>query len=377
MFNVRDSHQLIDRSQTYVLDRKCVTIHSSDRDVNKWPYSNHFEVTLPQALHNVQSMRLLEIQVPSNYYSFSNELQNTKFKFRFSTVSTAWSTSSIPAIYTILNNAGDFEITIQNGFYDPDEIASEIQNRMNKAITDYLFDNGVTYVYDKFVVANDKAGMKIFFGNTIDSFVLLFSERMEYTLQQCEQATAWERYTQWGFPFFVGFEKDDYTSITSNDELFFFYKSADPWLTYSDDPSSNSVYYVEAPFIYRLFGENTIYMELEKYNTIDEIVPFSQSTNSTYNNDYSGRVNSAFAKIPITILPYGQVFDSRNGFLQNVTHFDPPVEKIQKVKVKFRNHVGILVDFQDLPINFTIEFNMLKNEIGKDYKLRIPFAYTL
>ena len=31
-------------ADTYVLDKKCVTIHSNDRDIKKWPYSNNFEV---------------------------------------------------------------------------------------------------------------------------------------------------------------------------------------------------------------------------------------------------------------------------------------------------------------------------------------------
>ena len=43
-YNVNNEHQLIRRQNTYVLDRKLVTIHSEDRDTSKWPNSNHFEV---------------------------------------------------------------------------------------------------------------------------------------------------------------------------------------------------------------------------------------------------------------------------------------------------------------------------------------------
>ena len=50
--NTNNNHQLISRQQTFVLDRKLVTIHSNDRDVNKWPFSNHFEVQLPEAINN-------------------------------------------------------------------------------------------------------------------------------------------------------------------------------------------------------------------------------------------------------------------------------------------------------------------------------------
>ena len=64
-FNVNNEHQLIRRQNTYVLDRKLVTIHSEDRDINKWAHPNHFEVELPESLTNVQSMRLVEIELPN------------------------------------------------------------------------------------------------------------------------------------------------------------------------------------------------------------------------------------------------------------------------------------------------------------------------
>ena len=66
MFNVNTSRPLIPREQTYVLDRKLVTIHSDDRDIKKWPFSNHFEIELPQIMENVESMRLVECNLPIN-----------------------------------------------------------------------------------------------------------------------------------------------------------------------------------------------------------------------------------------------------------------------------------------------------------------------
>ena len=68
---------LISREQNYVLDRKLLTIHSEDRDITKWPNANEFEIVLPQQLLNIQSMRLVEIEVPSKLYVFSNLYQNT------------------------------------------------------------------------------------------------------------------------------------------------------------------------------------------------------------------------------------------------------------------------------------------------------------
>ena len=51
----------------------------------------------------------------------------------------------------------------------------------------------------------------------------------------------------------------------------------------------------------------------EKYNSMDEIAPYSENTSALFNNDYHGKVKSAFAKIPITSKAFNQVFDSRNS----------------------------------------------------------------
>ena len=78
---VNQNHPLIPRQQTYVLDRKLISFHSVDRDIKQWPFGNHFEITLPTPLENIQSMRLVNISLPSNQYVFSNEYQNTKLQF--------------------------------------------------------------------------------------------------------------------------------------------------------------------------------------------------------------------------------------------------------------------------------------------------------
>ena len=82
-FIVQNTHPLIQREQTYVLNRKLVSIHSEDRDYVKWPNSNHFGIDLGQGYHNVESIRLVDYSFPSNNYTFSNEYQNTKLSFKY------------------------------------------------------------------------------------------------------------------------------------------------------------------------------------------------------------------------------------------------------------------------------------------------------
>ena len=88
-------------------------------------------------------------------------------------------------------------------------------------------------------------------------------------------------------------------------------------------------------------------------------------------------MNSAFAKNTGYHTSAWETYESRNGFLQNVTIFDPPLERISKLKFLFRYHDGRLVDFQDNPINFTLELHKLRNEIQHTETVRVPPLYTL
>ena len=60
-----------------------------------------------------------------------------------------------------------------------------------------------------------------------------------------------------------------------------------------------------------------------------------------------------------------------------ISQYHPPIDKIKKAKFKFRYHDGRLVDFKDNNFNFTIAFNQLKDEIARDYVVRVPEEYRL
>ena len=76
-------------------------------------------------------------------------------------------------------------------------------------------------------------------------------------------------------------------------------------------------YILLSPNFPKLEGEQVIYMEVEKYNTYDEICPFPTQTNSMFSNTYCGRVNSAFAKIPLLNGPSPD--GSRTFLIQEMT----------------------------------------------------------
>ena len=341
-----NSKPLINREQNYVLDRKLVTVHSEDRDITKWPNSNSFEIMLPEQLLNVQSMRLIQATLPAIFFTFNNDYQNTKFIFTLSSV--------------------EHTVTIQDGFYTPTQLALELTNKMSQAVT------GFTVFYDEV--------MNIFwFGHTTSAFNLNFDQQVAYDISNCEQPIVWNNHSKWGLPYYLGFQKLTYNSTLATPNIV----GADIVPSNINLPTANVIgitNFITAPLSFTLLGETCIYLEVDKYNYYDELYPYNESTNHTKqlfsNNAYAGKVNSAFAKIPIRPFTNDYSDDSRTIFLLNMVHYDPPIERIARLKFKFRFHDGRLVNFQNFPFDFTIEFNSLRNEIEKKYTVRVP-AYVL
>ena len=117
-------------------------------------------------------------------------------------------------------------------------------------------------------------------------------------------------------------------------------------------------------------GKTCVYMELEKYNQIDELEPNPINTNATHNNRFSGRVNSSFAVIPI--FDDNEKYSYQSDGNSSLSYFSPPIEQIPKIKVKFRYHDSTLVNFQDKELHFRLEFNTLTNEQKRDMTIHVP-----
>lgn len=351
-YNLGNHKPLINRDQTYVLDRKLITIHSEDRDISKWKFSNNFEIILPEPIHNVQSLRLIEVGMPSNLYTFSNKYQNTKLRIT-------------------LNGIPQKTIEINEGFYTPEQLANELTNKINQAF------GGI-----KFNIFYNSITQKFWFGHTDTPFTLNFDEEIPYTFtdNDCAIQIIFNQYTNWGLPSYLGFGKEKYISTNLgvvNPKTFDYLPLPNTW---TNTNNVNILWAFESPKTINIMGDKCLYMDVEKYNTMDEMYPYTQSSNDVVNynfSGYSGKVNSSFAKIPINSSYDKIIFDSRTLFLNNFAHYEPPIERIVKLKFTFRFHDGRLVDFQNNNFDFTLEFNSLKNEIGKVYNVRVPNTYLI
>jgi hypothetical protein len=238
-------------------------------------------------------------------------------------------------------------------------MALELTNLMNQAVTDASFN-----------VFYDEVAHKFWFGSVSTPFTLNFDQQITYTLK-CPQPLMWNYYANWGLPYYLGFNKESYVATNAPSGVGFDWvcpTSTSPVLT----GGSNITYYVKAPMAFTLDGDTCIYMEVDKQNSMDEMYPYNQSTKAMFNNNaYDSKVNSAFAKIPIKPNDTRNL-DAKTLFLLNYVHYEPPLERLARLKFKFRFHDGRLVDFQNFPYDFAIELNMLRDEILKSYTVRVP-----
>jgi len=307
----------IQTNSNYVVSKKSLSIHSEDRDIYQWPDPSHFEISSPIEYKNVVSLRLNDIEIPSSYYVFSNINQNTKM--------------------TVTVIGITFILIITSGTYTYDQLVTELTNKLNQIVSKHIS------AYTHFKVTYNPINMKLLFTNDQDNFKFIFTNAESYDCESTTPILCYDNYTNWGLGSYLGFDKKIYTS------------------TYK-----NSTYSIEPEYTLNLYGDNYIYMELTYYNNIDEVAPYAYKSNASIHPKVGGKHNSAFAKIPL--FPHHSVsFSSRETYLSNIFFSDPPLERIQKFKIKLRHHDGRPVDFNNCNYTFTIEITMLKPDTIKPF----------
>jgi hypothetical protein len=390
---LKNDHPLIPREQTFSVNRKLITVHSEDRDINKWPNANHFELQLPQTYTNVETIALVEYSFPTYYYTFSNEAQNTKITFT-ANISMAGHGETDPVV-----------VTISPGFYSPTQLAAEMQNLLNLAVRAL---SPLLASYDNFRVFYDEVRQRLLFGNSEDPFTFVYNAPESYDEEPCyapctqaqvqttpspSATIRWNQYTNWGLGYNLGFVKclpsecdansafnanQATASAVTSSQRVNYVLTGNVWLTVAA-----TGYVLVPPNPPSLNGHSDMYVEIDKYNYLDEMQPYSAHTSSSRNNDYNGVVNAAFAKIPLRTKPtkivssleymYG---DEPQDTTQGFATFFPPLDKLSKLKFKFRYHDGTLVNFGGQNFSFTVALYTYRDEIARSKQLRAPFVLS-
>lgn len=327
------------------MSRKILTIHSEDRDINKWPNSNHFELTLPDNYKNIKEINLLNFNNTNNFYNISEFLLNNYLQVSTTDVNN-------PSIYII-----------PNGFYSPDQLAFLLTNLLS-------IDTSINVLYDsvqfKFLFISNQT-----FHLHFDQFI--------HTDRICDNANIVlntkniaDQYARWGIGYNLGFRDKKIYDASSNIRIdpdssvkslnFVNEFNTNPLINNLHDLSFDDLsttYFIYSDSIVDLNINNTIYMEIDNFNNNDQIVPYQYRSNYLYCNDYATRVNSFFAKILLN--------GTNNNNIITTTHSDGLIsfgnikcnriiDKLTKLKFKFRYHNNVLVDFNNINFNFTLEF---------------------
>jgi hypothetical protein len=391
-YNLNNDKQLIANSNQYYLEKKYVSIHSEDRNIFKYPNASLFEIELPQDYLNVQSVRLVSWSFPANYDVFSQFFSNLSMTFQITNaynpgefgVSDPLAEAIFAGLYSLINK--ELVITIQPGFYNPLQMARELTNKFNNAITLELtnfFTNTPAYNYaledfnntngyNRFNIVYDDVAQKLWFGNNADDFLLsndTQAEKQTTNFSDCgRMRLLLNKRFFWGLPGYLGFTQCPMSAIKSplGQVPRFFYSSDNNGIWLAPNLPNANVYFIEAPLKINFMGPAYFYMEIDGLNCIDETSPWSPTEFTQTTNETNGIVNSAFAKISIPTTPISQWFDQG---APSFKYFNPPAERIRKLRIKLRYHEGDLIEFGNFDYSFMLEFNILRPQSERKYTI--------
>jgi hypothetical protein len=417
VFNTNQNHPLIPSAQQYSFYKKYVSIHSEDRDIIKYPNASNFEIEMPEDLINVYTISLSNWSFPSNYDTFSSLNSNVIMTFNINNpynpglynLSSPYYSAIFKALF--INSSIDYTIIIQSGFYNPDQMVSELTNKFNYAvsqrISNFLQDTTSPYYdpitfpeffnqfessggYNNFVIVYNAVSQKIWFGNKSDGFILTnetqFNPNSVYDNHVCLNKNQIPNFSTWGLPANLGLTRNNITSINGstlqNNSLDpnlnivngvitprFYFGDVFPgdqgyWLLPNPYLPGSQVNWIECPNKINLMGSAYFYLELEGQNCIDETSPYNLSSFTSQTNQTNGIVNSSFAKIAVPTTPISQWFDRDS---MPYKEYMPPADRIRKLKIKIRYHNGQLVDFGIFDYSLMFEFTMLQPTQARSY----------
>jgi hypothetical protein len=336
--NSNNPHQIIQRENTYSLSKKYLTVHANDRDTTYYPNSNEFSIKCPQSYTNVQSIRLTEISFPNPINNFSEKLNNNQFHIDISN--------------------GDLSgvLEIPNGCYSGSQLS-----------------NTLTYLIQK-KFPNDASFISVY--NPMESKFLLLNNQ-KFSITHHDNTNCKEPLNNYslssntgkldrGFLYNIGFDLSGNKPLGSHDMSFANYFTENPNYTNTQYQACKS----QSTTKFR--NKQPIYMEIDKCNVYDELNPYPNGSNNLYNNNNNSSTNTAFIKISpspelLTNFEYNKSFEQLSNVM---VFFDPPLQRLQNLKFKFRYHDGCLVDLGRQDVNFTLEINELRNEIPKHLNIR-------
>jgi hypothetical protein len=357
--NVNSQHHVIQNNNNFVLDRKLITIHSNDRDYSKYPNANNFHIKLGSQFDNVQSVRLVDYQFPKKTYVFSDKYCNTKLVLYILgdisgiaiSTHTGFTDGEKKIILDNSNNKTKIdkkEITIPEGNYTGDELAKIINNNADVSCN-------YSDVEDKLFL----------YTNSNKKFFINFRHKPNYdNVNYAGQQEIFDQHTNWGIGYNMGFSKK---FIFSSNGIFSYQNNGEI------NEQLTGTHYVKSEHPILVSSDPMVYLDINKLNQLDEIVPYSGKTTSKYNNNSSYKNNGAFAKINLQ----NNDFASNPSKIKDIFYSDTPLKSLDRLELKVRYHDGRMVDFKNKEYSIVLEINCLRDKQFNGKTINVPSFYPL
>jgi len=392
-FNVNTNHPLIPNVQEYTYYQKFVTITSIDRDMIKFPNAAEFEIELPQDYLNVLSVML---QYPSFPYTpvFSSKNNNLQFSFKITDPYNPINNNVINPLQIEIyhglksNVENNYVITIEEGIYIGLQMATELTNKMNEAVTIYLQEylkeikstniNSFTF-YNEFKVAYNEVSNTLWFGNSSSNFTItnsnieLYGSNLQSTMNQCYNYSL-PTFKYWGLPAYLGFTRCDAkaSSLPKGELPRFYYKTGDDsyWLPENTLLTNSQVYVLKTPYDLNILGDTYYFVDIQELNCMDMLSPFNVSSYTLSTNGNNSRVNAALARTRVgtSEVLLSQLYNTASPYKL----FVPPAERIRRLHISVRGQNGQLVDFGNQEFSFMLEFTLYSAQIARKVNLFQP-----
>lgn len=346
------------------LMKKCISIHSEDRDIVKYKSPSEFTIYLPDPITNICSVRVKDMVFPK-LFIFSEDYNNTKMTLK-------------------TNEADTYEVDLNNvKQYSVKQILLDINTKLNgrQNIREVGDEDGFPPFppFMKTLYYHSLSNKFIFTGFSVsnsdqqDDTNIVMNESVK--LHQTDDPNVIDLKTHWGLGYYLGFDKSndnfdyfiDKTTINDIEDTRIMYnkttheyypKKSNRDILFLTDGTNENITLKKGTYILpsnrqsRIHqGRRIVYMEIDGLNSMDEIDPISDKAQFY-------KTNSAITKIQVPEYLHNED-DVDQSFLSNKTEFKTPIDKLYKCSFRFRFHDGTLVDFQGNDLSFTLEFEYL------------------
>lgn len=387
-YKLNNGHPIQTSANSFVNVQKLVTFSSAARDVLKYPNSSNFKIRLPSPIENVVQLLLYQHSIPIVFDVFSAQRNNIELAYTITNPYQPTELTSLlnVAIYECLMSIKDDvqTIRISKGFYNPQQMVTELTNKLNKSVSDNLLifveQNLSKYgsllplnddSYDRFVVVFNEVEQNIWFGNRADQFILqnedVFVKFQQGSVFACYSggSTIANRFTEWGLPFFLGLLRINQDSVKSP-FVRFYYGNVNigdngRWLTPIPGLGNQYVYYTASPFKINLLGPDNMYLKINGFNCIDAILPFALQNQTGVTKSC---VDFALAAIPIASTPVTTVYGTNNQPFP-AKFFNPPINRVEELEIRISYINDETVNFGNSDFTLTLQFVTLENTISR------------